>query len=734
MRISRRGFIKKGITTGGALFVYFTLPVPVRKRGKVWAKGSDKFTHHYFMVTPENEFIFTMDKSEMGQGVITGQTTLFGEEIDIPPWLFQVKPAPVADIYGKNTSMGIQITGGSTSTNERWLVLRQAGADIRQLILQAASAKLGVPSENLITENGSVIHQKTKKRLTYGDLVDIAGELDLPTNTPLKDPLTFKYIGKDFIHTDSSDKAFGSIEFGIDNYIPGLKMAVVKRSPAFKGKVKSFNRGEIKNLPGVIDVFQISSGVAIVCEKYWQAENAKRQLVVEWETRDAKNLDTQTIRKAYLKAIKSGSYNSNIKKGEPEKQFDNANKIIEAEYYLPYLAHACMEPMNCTAWIQEDRCDIYVPTQAPTIARNWAARYLSIDREDVNVHTSKYLGGGFGRRAELDFVIEAVEISERLKIPVKVIWSREDDIKFSPMRPISVHRFRASFNDSKLTAWEHQTGSDDVGHFLIPWLIPAILPGWFPNFLAKGITRIIRGLASGSTDVLFQGAVLDYQIPNLSLKGYTLDLDVPITSWRSVGHAVNGFVVESFIDELAHAAGIDPYEFRRDLLPEGSRKRRVLELVAKKSNWNKRLPAGRFRGIAVFETFGTPVAQIAEVEVINNKIHVHKVHCAVDCGVAVNPGVIRKQMESGIIFGLSAALYGEITIKNGGVEQENFDDYPILRMSEIPEIQVYIAESNKHPTGVGEPGVPPIAAAVGNAVFMATGKRLRELPFRLSEV
>ncbi|MBC87569.1 MAG: isoquinoline 1-oxidoreductase [Bdellovibrionaceae bacterium] len=722
MGMDRRDFIKSG-----SLIVAFSLP-PGRE---VLANDSSDLPAHYFEIAPDGQFIFTFDKTDMGQGTATGQSTIFGEEADINPHSMILQPAGVDPRYG--TMGGMQVTGGSTSTAERWSVLRQAGANTRQIMLEAAAKTWSLPLSKLSTENGHVVSVDGKK-VHYSELIQEAKKISLKNPATLKSKKDFKYIGnKDLANVDALEKSTGTGAYGMDFKVPGMKVAVIERCPTFGGSVKSFNRDDVMKSPGVIDVFEVSSGIAIVCEKYWQALNARRLLKPDWNPGPNQETSSTTIADTYRNAIDKGQSNEVADLGDLKTAFSQADEIVESEYELPYLAHSPMEPMNSTAHVSKDRCEIWAPTQIPTIVRNSAADRLGFPREKVTVHVSKYLGGGFGRRSTIDYTMESVEVSQKLKQPVKVIWSREDDTKHSPMRPMSVSKFKASIKDGKVTGWEHQLGCESVMQYVIPGWVPYMTPGWIPGFLRRGLGSAAGGFMdlSGFADATWEGALSNYQIPNKSIRHIESDLSIPIHFWRSVGHSTTGYLVESFIDELAHKLNKDPFEYRRDLLPPNSRIRNCLEKVAEISEWPTPSAEGYTKGIACHSSFNSFVAQVAEVSVTSNEIEVKRVHCVVDCGTVVNPTIVEDQLKSGIIYGLSAALKGAITLKNGAIEQSNFDTYEPLRMVETPEIKVHIIDSNEPPTGVGEPGVPPIAAAVANAVYRANGQRLRKLPLKM---
>ncbi len=733
MQVTRREFLKTG-----SLVAAFA--VPGAKYAFADENAKKSIPTHYFEISKEGKFFFTFDKAEMGQGVIMGQTTLFGEEADINPVDLNTRVAGVDSRYA--TMMGHQVTGGSTSTADRWMVLRNAGAEVRALMIKAAAQKWNISEKELKTENGHVLNGKGE-RLHYGELVQIASGLQLSTTPALKKRAEFRYIGKDGLpQPDAYPKSTGTNEFGIDLKLPHMKIAVIERSPVFGGKLKSFDATEAKKVPGVDSIMEVPTGVAIVCDRYWQALKARRVLKIEWDSGKNAKLSSAQIMKDYREKMKSSSGSEVESRGDLDSAFEGADLVVEAEYDLPYLAHSTMEPMNCTVDATKDVCEVYSSTQAPSLVRNGVAYALGISRDKVLVKPAKYLGGGFGRRSTIDYSVEAALLSKEVGKPIKVIWSREDDTRHSPMRPISTHAMKGALKDGKISAWQHKLGCESIMQQVMPRWLPLMAPGWLPRFVgstlggAAGLAMRVMNFSPTTAE----GAIIDYKVDNFSVHHYRLGLNIPLHFWRSVGHSYTGFVVESFMDELAHQAKKDPYTFRRDLLPEESRIRATLDKVVEISGWHDSREAGHIghvehaghgRGIACHTSFGSYVSQVADVTVEGEQIKVKKVFCVVDCGLAVNPDMIRKQIESGITYGLSAALSGEITLKDGAIEQGNFDTYPPVRQTEMPEVVVHVIESSEAPTGVGEPGLPPIAAAVANAIFSASGMRLRSLPLRI---
>ncbi len=649
-----------------------------------------------------------INKSEMGQGVYTSLPMLVAEELECDLSMVRVAPAPVAPVYN-HTAMGIQLTGGSSSVSSEWERMRKVGAQAREMLAAAAADTWGVDRKSCRAENGRIIHE-SGKALSYGQLAEKASSMPPPRDIPLKNASSFTIVGKPRKRLDSGAKVNGEALFGLDADIPGALIAVVARSPVFGGKVKKCNDEKAKSLPGVKAVVQIESGVAVVAESFWSAKEARDKLEITWEEGPLAGLSTPGLRKEYMELAGTPGVVA-AERGAPDEALDSAAVRIDADYEVPYLAHAPMEPLNCLVDLRSDSCEIWTGTQFQTVDRSAAAREAGLKEEAVNIHTT-FLGGGFGRRANprSDFVVEAVQVAKAVKKPVKVIWTREDDIKGGYYRPMWYDRLAAGLDQNgNLVAWKHTI----VGQSII-----------------RG-TPFDQSLVNEGIDGTSVEGAQDspYEIPNLLVDLHTPETGVPVQWWRSVGHSHTAFVVESFLDEAAHRAGKDPYEFRRKLLSNHPRHRRVLELAAEKAGWGVPVPEGKGRGIAVHESFGSVVAEMAEVSVgPQGKVRVHKVVCAIDCGSVVNPATVEAQMESGIVFGLSAALYGAVTLKDGRVEQSNFNDYPVLRIGEMPIIEVHIVPSTEAPGGVGEPATPPIAPAVTNAVFALTGKRIRRLP------
>ncbi len=714
VNLSRRGFLKVGLAAGGSLVLGVHVPGLGRSAEPAGQAPADFAPNAYLRVAPDDSVTVFAGHSEMGQGVYTSLALIVAEELDANWSKVRVEAAPVDPAFNHSV-YGIQMTGGSSSTWSEWDRLRKAGAAARTMLIAAAADAWKVEPSACRAENGQVIHSDTKRSLSYGKLVEKASHLSAPKEVVLKDPKDFKLIGKATKRLDTPDKTNGKAIFGLDVAVPGMLIAVVARPPVFGGKVKSFNADKAKAVEGVRHVVEIERGVAVVADGFWPAKLGREALEIAWDEGPLAALDSRTQGEQYAElAQKPGA--AACKEGDVAKALGDAAKKLEAVYELPYLAHATMEPMNAVADVRPDSCEVWTGTQFQTGDRDAAVRDAGLKPEQVRLHTT-LLGGGFGRRAVIDshFVREAVQISKAIKTPIKVVWTREDDMRGGFYRPRAYHSVRAGLDAAgALTAWQQRI----------------VCQSFLVGTPFEGLIK------DGVDDTAVEGAKdLPYQIPNLLVDWRQAPGGIPTLWWRSVGHSHNAFVVESFLDEAAHAAAKDPYEFRRGLLPKESRHRGVLELVAEKAGWGKPLPEGRGRGLAVHESFGSFVAQVAEVSVSKEgKPRVHRVVCAIDCGPVVNPNGVQAQMESGIVFGLTAALYGEITFEKGRVKQRNFHDYRMLRMNEMPSVEVHIVPSTDKMGGVGETGVPPIAPAVANALFALTGKRIRRLPIRAEDL
>ena len=710
-KVGRREFLKKSAAGGVGLVIGLYLPGKYEALAGTPAKDPAAI-NAWVQIAPDDTTTLLIDKSEMGQGINTALTMILADELDLDWKKIKTEFAPAASVYF-NPVFGLQGTGGSTSIRGSWEPLAKAGAAAREMLVATAAKRWNVEPSACHTENSAVVNTASGQRIGYGALVEDAAKLPVPASPKRKNPKDYKYVGKATKRIDSRIKVNGTAEFGIDARRPHMLHAVVARCPVFGGTVKSFDGTKAKAVRGVKNVVQISTGVAVVADNTWSAMEGRNALQINWdEGVNAKN-SSDAIRKLYQGRMAEAGVIAR-KDGDADGAMGGAAKKLEAVYEVPFLAHATMEPMNCTADVRGDGCDIYAPTQFQTFAQMTGAKITGLKPEQVKIHTT-YLGGGFGRRAELDFVTEAVELSKATGAPVQVTYSREDDMQHDFYRPTVMVKLWAGLDEKGAPV---ALKSRIVG--------PSIMSRFFPGSVKNGLD-----------DTATEGiATLKYDVPNFLVEYLLTEPGVPVGFWRSVGSSHNGYIAECFVDELAKAAGKDPVEFRRVLLSKDTRQRKVLELAAEKAGWGKPVAAGRYRGIAVVESFGSYVAQVAEIS-IDRKAHtlqVHRVVAAVDCGRHVNPETIRAQMEGGIIYGLTAALKGEITIANGRVEQANFNDYDMVRINEAPQVEVHIVESNDGPGGIGEPGTPPIAPAVCNAIFAATGKPVRRLPIRAADL
>ncbi len=701
--INRRTFLQASAATSSALMIGFHLPglakpaVSAAKtvQANAWVKiGSD------------NTITIICHRSEMGQGTYTSMPMLVAEELEVDLARVKIEMAPVNAVY-INSLLGGQLTGGSTSVRDAWTSLRLAGAQTRMMLVAAAAKEWNVPESDCRAENGQVLSRSGKK-LFYGQLVGKAALLPVPKDVPLKDPKSFKIVGKPVKRLDTLAKVTGRAGFGIDVELPGMLIASLTQCPVLGGKPLSVDDAKAKTMPGVRAVVKIDDGVAVVADTFWQAKMARDALNIVWDNGAGAKLSSAGISQGLKDALAKPA--ATVKKlGDADTAIAGASKRIEAAYELPFLAHATMEPMNFTADVRKDGCDIYGPTQFPQLAEGVAMQITGLPKEKVNVHTT-FLGGGFGRRIDVDFIVQAVQISKAVGKPVKLIWTREDDMTHDFYRPVSLNTLSAGLNASGMP----------VG-FKFRLTSQSVTARLFPSFVKDGMEPFMT-----------EAAVTPYQISNMTVENTIIDSGVRVGYWRSVSHALNAFANESFIDELAFAAGRDPLDFRMSLITgkDNERFRNVLQLAAEKAKYKTggKLPNGHAHGIALMEGYGTYVAQIAEVSVVNNAIKVHRMVVAVDCGMMVNPDIVKAQIESSVAYGLSAALLSKITFKDGRVEQSNFHDYPVLRMNEMPKIEIHLVASTEKPAGIGEPITATTGPSVANAVFVATGKRIRTMP------
>ncbi len=708
---NRRKFIQTSAAVGGGLLLGFYLPAFGKFNIAAGISSAASFVPNAFIRIGTDDIITVIvNHSEMGQGAYTTLPMIVADELDADWSKIRFESAPVDPAYN-HLVFGMQATGGSTSTSTEWDRFRKAGATARNMLIAAAAQTWNVEPSSCRTEKSFVIHSSSNRKLSFGQLVDKAATITAPGEVKLKDPKDFTIIGKPIKRLDTPEKVDGTGVFGLDVKLPGLLTALIARPPVFGGKLIKFDADKAKAIPGVKHVVQIDRGIAVIADSYWPAKLGRDALNITWDDGALATLDSKIQGNQYAALAKQPGAVAKSE-GDMNAAKQKAVKKVDAVYDLPYLSHSPMEPLNCVADVKADSCEIWVGTQFQTTDLMTASVITGLKPNQIKLHTT-LLGGGFGRRATLDnhFVAEAVQVSKAIQAPVKVVWTREDDIRGGYYRPKAHHRFSAGLDASGMPLfWQQNVVCQSF----------VVGTPFEPMMVQNGVDGLaVEGAANHP-----------YEVPNKHVAWNMAPGGVPTLWWRSVGSSHTAFAVECFIDELAKAAGKDPYEYRRLLLGKSPRHKRVLEYVAEKAGWNKPVAAGRGRGIAVHESFGSVVAQVAEVSIINNKLKVHKVVCAVDCGQVVNPDTIRAQMEGCVVFGLTAALYGEISFEKGRVKQSNFHDYRMLRINEMPTVEVHILDSKEPMGGVGEPGVPPVAPAVMNALFALTGKRVRSLPLR----
>jgi isoquinoline 1-oxidoreductase beta subunit len=715
LKLSRRDFLRTGAVAGAGLTlaVYLDGCSSRAEHGEAPTGQEPAFLPNAFVRVGKDGSVLVVAKHlEMGQGTYTGLATIVAEELDADWSKVRVIGAPADASKYNNLLWGpAQGTGGSTAMANSWEQLRKAGATARAMLVAAAAKRWGVDPSGLSTEAGVVTDPKSGKRADYGSLATEAAALPVPAEVPLKEPGAFRLIGKTAPRVDAGTKVTGQAVFTQDVRLPGMLTAVVAHPPRFGATVKRFDATAARAVKGVVDVVQIPTGVAVLGEGFWAARQGREQLKVEWDESRAFRLGSDEIA-AQFHALAAKPGKVARRDGNVDAALARAARVVEASYEVPFLAHACMEPMNCVVRLSPDRIDVWNGEQMQTGDQMALAHAAGLKPEQVFLNML-YAGGSFGRRANpnSDYLLEALSVAQAIqgKAPVKLVWTREDDMRAGYFRPLTLHALRGGLDRSgKPVAWRQRI----VGQSII-----------------AGTPLESMLIKDGIDATSVEGAAnTRYGVSNLQIELHSPTLPVPVQWWRSVGNTHTAFAVECFVDELAAAAGADPVEFRRGLLTNAPRHLGVLNLAAEKSGWHTPLSAGRARGVAVHESFDSYVAEVAEVSIEDGQPRVHRVVCAVDCGIAINPDVVRMQMESGIAYGLSAALYGAITLKDGQVEQGNFDHYRVLRVDEMPVVEVHIVPSDAPPTGVGEPGTPPIAPAVANALFQLTGKRVRKLP------
>jgi isoquinoline 1-oxidoreductase beta subunit len=699
----RREFLKLSALAGGGLVIGLALPGCGRKQRAGPAAGGQP--NAWLIVGGDNTITILVDRSEMGQGVYTALPMLMAEELEVPLAAIAVEAAPAGEAY-VNKLLGIQVTGGSTSVRDGWDKLRLAGAQARVMLVQAAAAVWDVDPGECRVEGGRVLNADGDA-LTYGEVAEAAAKLPLPADVPLKAPADFRLIGTRARRTDTPGKVDGSAVYGIDVRLPGMLYGSVALPPVLGGRAASVDSATAAAMPGVRGIVTTSGGVVAVAEHFWQARQARDALKVSWDDGPNARLDTPGIFRTLAQAAQPGAGIAVRSDGDAAAAIAGAKHKLRAVYRLPLLAHATLEPQNCTADVRADGCDLYLPTQVQGVAQAAAAAAAGLEPGQVKVHTT-LLGGGFGRRLDVDFVPAAVEASKAVGRPVQLIYTREDDTTHDNYRPPAHDTAEGALDaDGRLIAWRlHLCG-------------PSITARWAPAVVADPKVADPFAIEAAQN--------YPYDVPNVSVEYQRQEIGIDVGYWRSVSHALNCFVAESFMDELAHAAKQDPYAFRHALLGRQPRFRRALEETAAMAGWGK-APAGRHQGIALMEGYGTYLAQVAEISVEGGRLQVHRICCAVDCGRMVNPAIVESQIESGIVFGLTAALWGDITLERGRVQQGNFDRYRLLRLNEVPAIEVKLLASEEAPGGIGEPSTALVAPAICNAIFAATGRRLRELP------
>ncbi len=700
--LSRRDFITAGVAAGAGLVIGFYLP-----HGSSGTRNGTFEPNAYLRITPDDKVTIVVARSEMGQGVWTALPMILAEELEVDLNQISIEQAGASRLYGDQT------TGGSASVRTTWDPMRKAGAAAREMLISAAALEWGVPRTECTAERGSIVHAKSNRRASFGQLASRAATLDVPTDPPLKTAKDYKLVGTRVPRLDTESKVTGKAEYGIDFRLPNMKFAMLARCTVCGGKVGSFDDKESRKVPGVSYVGKVNdSAVAVVADSVWGAMEGKRQLNITWDEGPNKDLTSA--------AISGGLRQAASNKGVPLYAVGDISKAngrrIEAAYELPFMAHAPMEPGNCTARFQGSKCEIWAPTQVPQDVRDSVATAIGLDPDQVKVNVT-LMGGGFGRRLEHDYAVEAALVSKAANAPVKVIWSREDDMRCSTYRPASYHTMSAVLDGQGWPA--------AFSHTIVA-----------PSINAQKGTTLDGGVDPDMKDE----TALVYSFPNALLQWVQTETPVPLGWMRSVYALQAAFANECFLDELAHAAGKDPLEYRLHSLAKDedinffdatwktARMRGVLQLVAEKANWTKALPAGRYRGLACFGCFSTYAAEVVEISMQNNEPRVHRVVAAVDCGHVINPNILEQQIQGGIIYGLTNALRAQITIDKGRVVQGNFDDYPPVRMADAPAVEAYFVPSQEAPSGVGEPPVPPLAPALCNAIFAATQKRIRSLP------
>ena len=715
---SRRNFLKVSSVIGSGLAIGFHLPFGHKLMG-AQASNLNKL-NTFISILPDNKIILSVSKAEMGQGVWTSLPMLIAEEMEADWSKIEIVQSNDSDFVGTGGSMSISRYG--------WNRMREAGAVGKSMLVQAACLDWRVSPMECEVKNSMVTHPPSGKSASFGALSERASKLKVPSKVKLKDPKNYSIIGQDRLRTDSLMKTNGTAPFAMDVDLDGMVYAMVEKPSPFGAQYISSNLDEIKKKPGIIDVFTIPRGVAVVGKNTWSVIQARKSLKVKWEKKSPVNNDSE-IYYSRMVELKKGKAKSVRKEGQAKKILKENNDLFEVDYHLPFQTHAAMEPLNCVVNVKESSCEIWVGTQNAANVISRAEKITGLDKENIKLNI-KFLGGGFGRKSFNDWVDEGLYISQRIKMPTKLIWLREDDTKHGFYRPSSLHNMVGSIKDKKINLWKHKVISPDAVGQQIVYQYGTALPGLAQGFLKTGF---VKGMMS---QIITEGAKkINYVIPNMLIEMKPFETDVPLGFWRAVYDSQNAFANECFIDELSELGKIDPIKLRLKHLDFNSRSAIVIKRAAKEAKWRKKLKNNHYQGFAYHHSFGSHVAEVAEVSITKqNKVKVHRVTCVVDCGQTVNPMTIRAQMQGAIVYGIGATLKSEITVKNGYINESNYDDYKVLRMDEMPQIDVHIIKNMEDPGGVGEPGLPPIAPSITNAVFAATGKRIRKLPITPNDI
>jgi isoquinoline 1-oxidoreductase beta subunit len=717
-KTSRRQFLKAGAATSGGLVIGFNFSLGNKPALAQTPQAPQALNlnqpNAFLRIALDGTVTVQVKHLEFGQGVMTSLPMLLAEELECDWSKIRAELAPAAPVY-VHSAFGMQITGGSSSVSNSWEQLRTVGAMARTMLVTTAANRWKVDAGQCRAANG-VVTGPGGKKAGYGELAEDAAKLPTPEKIALQAAKDFTIIGKPTRRIDAPAKVNGTARFGLDltaKQIPNLHTAVVAHPPIFGARVVKFNADKVNGIPGITHVVQLETGIAVVAKSFWAAKVGRDALQVEWDLELGSKADSVAMSRSYRETAKTPGLVA--KKGNPEA-LKSAAKSLVAEFEMPYLAHAAMEPLSCTVSVTGDRCELWVGSQLQTLDVFAAAKAAGVPPTNVKLNTM-LAGGGFGRRTNLnsDYVVEAVAIAKKVGVPVKMVWTREDDMKAGSYRPMYAHRIEAGLDaNNKIAAWNHTV----VGQSLVTGT------PFEPGFVKDGVDG---SSMEGITDT-------PYDIPNMHATLHTTKIGVPVLFWRSVGHSHTAHAMETTMDDLAKLAGQDPVAFRRAYLGKHPKMLKTLNLAAEKAGWGSALPKGRARGVAVHESFGSVVAHVVEVSMEKGELKLHRIVSAIDCGLVVNPLTVAAQVESAIVYGMSAAFYGKITLKDGVVEQSNFHNYPLLRMAEMPKVEVHIVPGGETPTGVGEPGLPPIAPAISNAVFALTGKRLRSLPFDLASL